>query len=658
MCGIAGVLVARPDLLSLPRFMAALDLIRHRGPDDEGYAVLDGASSRVTAYSGRETDPHIRLPALAPHHAAGALVALGHRRLSILDTSPAGHQPMGSADGRLWISFNGEIYNYVELRAELAALGHAFRTGSDTEVLLAAFAEWGTAMLPRLVGMFAFALLDLRHRRLVLARDAFGIKPLYYSWAGVGLVFASAIAPVLALGDLRARIDPAQLYTYLRFGLTDGAEGTFFAGVKQVRPGHWIELLLDQTNPGAVKSRRFWRLDLKRRIDVSFDGAVEQFRALFRDSIALHLRSDVPVGSCLSGGLDSTAIVMTMRELLGPAADLRTFSYIADDPQLSEAAYVECVREAGGVNSFSVKPRAHELLEDLDRLIRIQGEPFGTTSMYAQMRVFQLAKEGGVKVVLDGQGSDELFGGYPMAVSAQLTSLLLRGNWMEGVRLLQKSAVFGGGMRRRTLLSALGRMVPPSLAGPLMSLVGEPLFPDWLNRNWFRERGVPGAPRAQGRGSDALRRELLCSIEDVTLPQILRSEDRNSMAFSIESRVPFCVPAMAEFALSLPPNYLVKPDGDQKAVVRAAMAGTVPDIILRRPKMGFAVPEQRWLRVLSPWIDGVINSERLATIPFLHQPAVRRMMSEQLSSRYYLSEPLWRVLNVLGWMRVFGVAAD
>ncbi len=475
--------------------------MRHRGPDDEGFAIFHGDVDQVSLYSGPDTDAHLRLPHLSAQSAAGASVVLGHRRLAILDTSCAGHQPMGGADGRLWIVFNGEIYNYVELRAELAGLGHAFRSGTDTEVLLAAFAEWGTAMLPRLIGMFAFALLDLRHRRLVLARDPFGIKPLYYSWAGVGLVFASEAPPVLTLGDFKAQVDPAQLYTYLRFGLADGAEGTFFEGVKQLRPGHCLEIPLDRPTPDAATCRRFWRLDLSRRVNISFDAAVHEFRELFRDSIALHLRSDVPIGCCLSGGLDSTAIVMTMRDLLGDSSDLRTFSYIADDPQLSEAPYVEFVREAAGVNTFSVKPRAHELLEDLDRLIRIQGEPFGSTSMYAQMRVFQLAKEGGVKVVLDGQGSDELFGGYPIAVSAQLTSLLLHGNWIDGGRLFRKSVAFGGGVRRRMLLSALGRLLPAGLAGPLMSLVGEPLFPDWL-----KQELVSGAGCARGSAGAGTRK--------------------------------------------------------------------------------------------------------------------------------------------------------
>ena len=207
------------------------------------------------------------------------------------------------------------------------------------------------------------------------------------------------------------------------------------------------------------------------------------------------------------------------------------------------------------------------------------------------------------------------------------------------------------------LLSALGRLVPPALAGPLMSLVGEPLFPDWLRKSWFRDRGIRAAPRAQGRGRDTLRKELLCCIEDVTLPQILRSEDRNSMAFSIESRVPFCVPALAEFALGLPASYLVRPDGDQKAVVRAAMAGIVPEQILRRPKIGFTTPEQSWLRVLAPWLEATVNSELLATLPFLDQAAVRRLMVEQLGSRYYDSAYLWRVVNVVNWMRIFDVAA-
>ena len=655
MCGILGAAGGIATGASMGRLQRATARLRHRGPDDEGYALFDTSTGFARGFSGVDTDRRLALPPLA---GAGTLphdLALGHRRLSILDLSEAGHQPMSSADGRYWIVFNGEIYNFVELRQALEPLGHRFHTGSDTEVLLAAFAEWGVAALPRLVGMFAFAVVDLLTRRLVLARDAFGIKPLYYVVDGQGLAFASEIPALLELTGRAPVADPGALYAYLRFGFTDAADGTLLAGIRQLPGAHWLEYDLAQPGPPTV--RRFWGLDLRHRIDLPFGAAVTEVRSLFRESVRLHLRSDVPVGSCLSGGLDSSAIVMTMRELLGPGADLMTFSFVADDPVISEGPFVDLVSQVAQTRSATVTPSADDMVRDLEQLISCQGEPFGGTSMYAQFRVFQLARDAGVTVMLDGQGSDEIFGGYPTAVSAQLAGWLVEGRWSDALRLLRSAPMLAAGARRRVALSALGRLLPPRLAVRAMQAVGEDLFPPWLRREWFEARGVRAAPRRQGRGRDSLREELAACVEELTLPQLLRYEDRNSMAFSIESRVPFCVPALAEFALALPPDYLVRADGMQKAVLRCAMQGVVPQPVLDRPKVGFATPEQRWLRSVAPWLEATVRSDDARSLPFLEQSGTLRLLSAQLEARHYLSPALWRVVNLVHWMRQLGVRA-
>ncbi len=657
MCGIAGIagrdLAAGP---SLARLEHAATRLRHRGPDDEGYALVDTAAGNVRVFGGVDSDSRL---ALAPLSSAGSVptsgVALAHRRLSILDLSEAGHQPMSGAGGRYWITFNGEIYNFIELRQTLASLGHRFRTGTDTEVLLAAFAEWDVDALPRLVGMFAFALVDLETRRLILARDPFGIKPLYYVHNGHGLSFASEIPALLELSGSAPVADPVALYSYLRFGFTDATDGTMFAGVRQLPAAHWLEY--DLTQGGPLTLSRYWGLELRRRTDMPFEAAVAQVGALFRESVQLHLRSDVTLGSCLSGGLDSSAIVMTMRDILGPGADLRTFSFVADEPLISEGPFVEQVSLAARTRSVTVTPSSDDLVRDLEQLIRSQAEPFGSTSIYAQFRVFQAASEAGVTVMLDGQGADEIFGGYLMAVSAQLAGWLVAGRFGDALMLLRHAPMIAAGARRRVALAALGRLLPPALAVRAMHAVGEELFPPWLKREWFEGQGVRAAPRRQGRGRDSLREELAASVESLTLPQLLRYEDRNSMHFSIESRVPFCVPSLAEFALALPPEYLVQRDGTQKAVFRSAMRGVVPQSVLDRPKVGFATPEQLWLRQLTPWLESTLRSDAAQTLPFLHGDGVRRLLAEQLTTRRYLSPSLWRVVNLIHWMRDFGVQA-
>jgi asparagine synthase (glutamine-hydrolysing) len=576
---------------------------------------------------------------------------LGHRRLSIIDVSPAGHQPMTGAAGRVWLTFNGEIYNFVELRRELAAAGHRFASGSDTEVLLAAYLEWGEAMLTKFVGMYAFGLLDLERRRLLLARDPFGIKPLYLQRRPGELRFASEPRALLALDDAAPAVDAEALFRYLRFGVTDGGDATLFAGMTQLPAGHRLSVSLDE--PDAGEPVRYWGLRREAPARVGFEDAARRVRELFDESVAFHLRSDVPLGSCLSGGLDSSAIVLTVRALLGPGADIRTFSFIADDPTISEAPFVELVRQAGNLDAATVAPAPEDLADDIECLIRAQGEPFGSTSIYAQYRVFRLAREAGVTVMLDGQGSDELFGGYNTALSAELAALLSRGRAREALTLARGIRVLGDGARRRLLLSALGRLAPTSLVAGLMRVSGEALVRPWMREAWFRDRGVRPAPRRQGRGADALREELIAFVESLSLPQLLRYEDRSSMAFSIESRVPFCVPALAEYALSLPSSYLVRSDGTTKAVFREAMRGRVPDPVLARPKVGFATPEQAWLARLRPWIGATLREA--ADLPFLDAPQVAALAERQLGTRGYFSPELWRVLNAAHWVRLLGV---
>jgi asparagine synthase (glutamine-hydrolysing) len=319
MCGIAGI-VCSPEL-ELPRDWPAVPLrtLSHRGPDDQGWLAFTPEKTRL----GRGD--------MAPDGATRAVLL--HRRLSILDQSAAGWQPMTTADGQVHIVFNGEIYNYLELRQELAREGCTFRSQSDTEVLLQALRCWGPSALRRLVGMFALAVLDRQQRILFLARDFFGIKPLYYVQTAQTFAFASEIKVLLELPGVRRAVDPQRLYEYLLFGRTDHGGNTLLSDVRQLPAGCFLEVPLDR--PAAGQPSRYWTLDLSDRLDLSFDEAARRLRELFLESVRLHLRSDVAVGAALSGGIDSSAIVAAMR-LAAPRADLHVFSYVADDPVLGE----------------------------------------------------------------------------------------------------------------------------------------------------------------------------------------------------------------------------------------------------------------------------------------------------------------------------------
>jgi asparagine synthase (glutamine-hydrolysing) len=636
MCGIAGFVGAPGDGLIALRGWG--DLLAHRGPDDLGLGVLAPAGFG----SGRD-------PACI---GADAQAVLWHRRLSILDLSEAGWQPMSSADGRHHLILNGEIYNYLELRGELEALGVRFRSRSDTEVLLEAWRRWGIAVLPRLTGMFAFALLDVHERTLALARDPFGIKPLLYShWPG-GFAFASEAKALLTLPQVGRRVDPQRVYDYLRFGLTDHGDGTMFAAIRSCPPGHVLHVRVDDAHVSAPQ--RFIELAAAGTWRGSFEQAADELRARFLDSVRLHLRSDVPVGAALSGGIDSSAIVAAMRAL-EPRLELHTFSYIASDPQLSEERWVDLAAQAAGARVHKTRADADELMRDLDALLACQDEPFGSTSIYAQHRVFRLARETGIKVMLDGQGADELLGGYHTFAAARLASLVRQGRGAEAFAYARRASAGPG--RGPLLLWAGEFLLPPAVQAPFRRMVGQELVPAWLDGRWFTERGVRLAPAKYtfGASHEVLREQLHRATTYSSLPMLLRYEDRNSMAHSIESRVPFLTHSLASFLLSLPEEFLIAPDGTSKAVFRRAMRGLVPDAILdRRDKIGFATPEHEWMPRLGERVDELLTDQSLARIPALRPTALREEWRAIRARRARRDFRAWRWMNLVEWAQRTG----
>jgi asparagine synthase (glutamine-hydrolysing) len=634
MCGIAGLVAARGRRVDSASAAMIVRVLAHRGPDDVGFLSSSGGTVRVA----RET---------AGVDSAADLYLI-HRRLSILDLSPKGWQPMSYGDGRYHIILNGEIYNYLELRSELEALGHRFRSTSDTEVLLAAWSEWGAAMLPRLVGMFAFALLDTQSRRLVLVRDFFGIKPLYYCDFAAGFAFASELKALTPLDGVSRAIDPEPLYFYLRHGMTEHDDRTLFASIRQLPAAHLMEIDLDDPSKRSV--RRYWSLPLDRTEEMSFDEAAARMRDLFVESVSLHLRSDVPVGAALSGGIDSSAIVMAMRSVVGERLDLHAFSYIAADPILNEERWVDLVAERSRATLHKVRLDEDDLVRDLPALIASQDQPFASTSIYAQYAVFRLAAEARIKVMLDGQGADELLAGYRPFLAARIGSLLRSGSVASAGRLFGAASKLPG-VGRGYLAKTTGELfLPTALQGPLRAMVGKELLPPWLDASWFREHGIGGMPVARARGRSVLRASLHDAVTRSNLPALLRYEDRNSMAFSIESRVPFLTPKIAAFVFSLPESYIVSPRGESKSVFRAAMRGLVPDEILdRRDKIGFATPERDWLARLAPWSDAMLaNGARLAP---LNIPLLRGEIDAVRSGAKPFHNGIWRALNLTAWAR-------
>jgi asparagine synthase (glutamine-hydrolysing) len=630
----------------------ALNSMEHRGPDDEGYLLFDKVNSEIIECGGRDTDKTLSLPDIGGFFNRAFSTVLGHRRLSILDLSSAGHQPMRSADSRHWIVFNGEIYNYLELKNELTQKGHFFKTTSDTEVILAAHQQWGVQMLNRFIGMFALAIWDSCENTLFLARDFFGIKPLYFSFSGGQFAFASEIKPLLQLQAVGRRGNAQLLYDCLGFGLTDIGQNTLFVDIQQLPPANYLYI---DSSLKSINLKRYWQLDLSQRSNISFSDAASYLRELFKKSVRLHMRSDVPVGSCLSGGIDSSAIVLEMKNILERDQQLHTFSYIVDDPIIGEEKYVDMVCKEADITNHKVRWTPKELIADLEKLIRIQEQPFMGPSIYAQYRVFKLAQENSMKVMLDGQGSDEMFAGYYSMIGARLASLLHRCHFGDALRVLRNTPNNMNEYRLRMLFFSIGRIFPMNLMNRIVTLTGIPSFPKCIRQNWFIERDVRPHMRPYGHGKEALREESAFWIEQLSLPQLLRYEDRNSMCFSIESRVPFCSPEIAEFALSLPDHFLLSDDGVTKAIFKEAMKDLVPPAIIAREKVGFAAPSRDWLPLLIRSIGQNTRKYDPKNTPFLDLDAFRILTSTAKQAGASWSIESWRCFNIMQWTHVFEV---
>jgi len=657
MCGFLGVWnldrapVAASDLLR-----AATEL-RHRGPDDEGHLLVSTADRAARPGRGPGSVGAPDLPPVEALEARGFDLGLAFRRLSIQDPSPAGRQPMASADGRLWAALNGELYDHLRTRSLLESEGVAFQGHSDTETLLAAWRRWGPDCLDRFEGMWAAALVDLDAGTLHLVRDRFGIKPLYWGRTPSRLVFGSEVRPVAGrLGPTRG--DPESLFRYLRFGITDAGERTCFEGVRRVPPGMRLEL--DLARPAdPPRERRYWTLPAASDAQPGPEEAATALRERLLASVGQHLLSDVPVGVALSGGLDSSALAAGMRTVLGPAAEIRAFGFVADDPVLGEERWMDRVARHVGAEIHKVRPQASELVADLPALVASQEEPFGSTSIYAQSRVFRLARASRTPVVLSGQGADEQLGGYRTYLGSRLASLLCTLRLGRATRLTRAVATLPGGDLRGTLLRAGAALVPAWLEPLARRISGEEVVPPWLDAAWFRERGVvPAAPR-RGGGRARLRAHLAQSFAETSLPMLLRYEDRSAMAESVESRVPFLVRPVVELLAALPEEHLIDDRARTKSVLRRALAGLLPDdVVDRRDKVGFATPEQRWLAELEPWVREQLEGARGTRVAGLRPEQLLAEWSALRRGGRRFDFRFWRGLNVIAWARALDVRLD
>lgn len=615
MCGISGIIHLNGQPVPEQSLKTMMRAMKHRGPNDDGLFSENG-------------------------------VGLGFVRLSILDLSAAGHQPMFSPNERYVLIFNGEVYNYIELRQELIGKGYHFRTGTDTEVILAAYQEWGEAMLHRFNGMWALVIYDRRDKKVFAARDRYGVKPFFYALDGERILFGSDIRSITAILGRKPTPDQETLFNFLAFNRTDQNDGTFLQEVKKLDHGHCFHLNLAPGAPAAEKifRPRKW-YDIRKEIKEPFKNP-EEYREMFASAIGLRLRSDVPVGVCLSGGLDSSSIVSVLLQDF-QKKDLNTFSAVYGSGQNGdESSFIDLYK--GQVqNMYYTRPDENSLLADLDDLALAQYEPVPSSSTYAQYRVMKLAAEH-VVVTLDGQGADEALAGYHYFFGFHFKNLLRQGRL--AALASEMAHYYGKHQSLYGIKSLVFFLLPAYLRTQVRVMEKGYLDPDFFQANAQRSNVIT----EDLYGSRSLQEALINHFE-FKLEHLLKWEDRNSMWFSLEARVPFLDYRLVERTLALPDDMIIR-KGMTKNILREAMKGTLPEAIrMRRDKVGFETPEAEWFRkpVFQKYITDLIHSEPFISRGIMDIKKVHGIYQKHLAREGNYSREIWKWIHLDKWYNQF-----
>jgi asparagine synthase (glutamine-hydrolysing) len=601
MCGIAGIIDFSGSAVDPAQLGAMSDAIAHRGPDDEGYLLIGPGTGKTAGYSGAHSDPRIAamLPDIRSANQSQVFsIGFVHRRFSIIDLTHAGHQPFVAPHGAWSITFNGEIYNYRELRRELESLGWVFKSECDTEVALYAYIAWGVRCFDRFNGFWAMAIFDPEKGNVVLSRDRLGVKQLYYWEQGGRIIFASEIKALLALPEIRTTATPCQaaIDAWLRSGIKDHTGGTFFSGIRSFPAGSWAIVA-----PGlGERVRKFWSLPLKRlrSFELPLEKALSRLRETLADAINLRLRADVPLAVSLSGGIDSSALVALAKYELG--VSLPSFTVRFPDPASDESSFAAAVSAACGSEQTWIDAPAGSFWRDITAFTALHDEPYHAPNLHADQQVWAAMRAQGIKVALNGAAGDENFGGYGYHYLLMQFHRLKHGDIPGFLREAVQCS---------DATSRLEAFLKP-LAYPL------------------KERLFNG--RARSLDLDA---RLWQDMQLTLMPYWLSVGDRNSMGLPIEIREPFLDYRVVELAFTLPLEYLER-DGWQKWIVRKTLEPYLPaDVVWRKRKMGFPFPYDRFFREGREIIRLISAS---STCPLLKSRPGKRWSTEWRSISYLL----------------------
>lgn len=665
MCGFAAILSSSGES-RYEEICKMSSSISHRGPDDEGYCLINDINN-IYPVGGKDTHwdseflsvPYYPISEYQLLTKSSYKIILGHRRLSILDLSPLGHMPMSYGNNRYWITYNGEIYNYLEIKLELEALGHTFVSNTDTEVILASYVQWGIDCLDHFNGMWSFIIYDVESEDVFISRDRFGIKPFYYWHSPNGnWYFGSEIKEFVSLDSWTAKLNPQRAWDYLAYSLTDHTEETMYQGVFQLQCGHYALFNINRIPvdaQGRLKTMKWYNLPFV-PFEGTYEEAVDIFKDLFLDSIKLHLRSDVEVGSALSGGVDSSSIVCVIDQLLKRSGGKqKTFSSCSLDNRYDESSWMKEVIDCTSVEPHYVYPQLADFYKQTEDIIWHQEEPYQSQSAFLGYNVFKCAKESGVSVLLNGQGADEYLGGYGQFTGPRYASLIKNFHfytlWSDYCSLKKNETID----RRRIIRQTVVNMLPESYTAYLEKKI-------WKSRttNLFDLEKL-GASHIHHKeiipvGNRSIQNIIIHALFKFTLPRLLRWEDRNSMAFSVEARVPFLDYRLIEFIYSLPSSFLDK-NGVTKRILRDSMSGIIPDKIRdRKDKKGFITPEERWIKEDATSFFRKKVEEAIDGTMGIIKPGVLSYFDSVVSGKVPFDYTYWRIILFSEWMKKFNIA--
>jgi len=599
MCGINGFSWSDQKLIK-----AMNQATCNRGPDDEG-AFVDES------------------------------ISLGHRRLSIIDLSPAGHQPMCNEDETVWIVYNGEVYNFQAIRGQLEKLGHKFKSRTDTEVIIHSYEQWGVKSFDMFNGMWAFCIYDKQKQELILSRDRFGIKPLYYCQQDGKLIFSSMISAILA-HNIQTSPNQKAIMEFLAYNLEHCGKETFFNNIYSLEPGHFLKYDLKTRTLNIEK----WYVP-KSRENIS----VEDICKSFVDSVESQTVADVPIGSCLSGGIDSSSIVCTLDKFL--PYKFYTFSFVSPGTAIDESKYIKEVGRGTKTEQFYTEMSEDDFLNEFPDFVKALEEPVLGLSPYAQYRVMKLAREHGAKVLLDGQGGDEIFAGYIYYFSYRFFDLLRRGKILS---LGKEMFLYLRNFKNPMPFGLFAFMLMPNW---LKHGLWKTIVNRWINHNLLEQLAGKGSdPRWQGMSFDEA---LKLTLFSTAIPHLLRWEDKNSMRWSIESRVPFLDLHLVENALSLKPEQKLMA-GKTKIIFKDAVKDILPEMIKKRKdKIGFGTPVDEFFRKpkIVDYCKEIIYSDSFKNRPYWNWNKVEKMFTSHIQQKGNFGREIWKWINLESWQKQY-----